>query len=202
MSIEGFGQVEPPALGQLLVLHEHQIPDFDETIAIGVGRTWRTAGNMLAMVVKNFRARATGPGVAHRPKVVRGGDADDAPVGKAGDLLPQVEGLVVLGIDRDGEPRRRQTEFLGDDIPGKLDGAVLKIIAEREIAQHLEERMVACRVADIVEIIVLAAGAHAFLRRRGAPVRTLLDAGEHILELHHPGIGEHQRRVVARDERR
>ena len=89
-------------------------------------------------------------------------------VRQAGDLLPQVEGLVVLGIDRDGEPRRRQAEFLGDEIPGKLDGAVLEVIAEREIAQHLEKRMVARGVADIVEVVVLAAGAHAFLRRRGA----------------------------------
>src|SRR5690606_32175144 len=28
-----------------------------------------------------------------------------------------------------------------------------------------------------------------------------LQAGEDVLELHHPGIGEHERRVVARDER-
>ena len=29
----------------------------------------------------------------------------------------------------------------------------------------------------------------------------LLPAGEHVLELHHAGVGEHQRRVVRRDER-
>ena len=40
-------------------------------------------------------------------------------------------------------------------------------------------------VADIVEIVVLAAGAHAFLRGDGARVGALLDAGEDILELHH-----------------
>ena len=33
-------------------------------------------------------------------------------------------------------------------------------------------------------------------------IGTLLEAGEDVLELHHPGIGEHQRRVVARHERR
>ena len=56
-------------------------------------------------------------------------------------------------------------------------------------------------VADIVEVVVLAAGADAFLRRRGPDIGTLLDAGEDILELHHAGVGEHERRIVARHER-
>jgi hypothetical protein len=62
--------------------------------------------------------------------------------------------------------------------------------------------MVARGVADIVEVVMLAAGADAFLRGGGALVGTLLDAGEDVLELHHAGIGEHQRRVVARHQRR
>ena len=57
-------------------------------------------------------------------------------------------------------------------------------------------------VADIVEVVVLAAGAHAFLRGGGALIGPLLDAGEDVLELHHAGIGEHQGRVVARHQRR
>ena len=57
-------------------------------------------------------------------------------------------------------------------------------------------------VTDIVEVVVLAAGAHAFLRGGGALIGALLDAGEDVLELHHAGIGEHQRRVVTRHQRR
>ena len=53
---------------------------------------------------------------------------------------------------------------------------VLEVIAEGEIAQHLEEGVVPGGVADIVEIVVLAAGAHAFLRRGGAAVGALLGA--------------------------
>ena len=61
--------------------------------------------------------------------------------------------------------------------------AFLEIIAEGKIAQHFEKSVVARGVADIVEIIVLAAGAHAFLRGRGAayrarfsmPVKTFLN---------------------------
>ncbi len=77
----------------------------------------------------------------------------------------------------------------------------LEIIAEGEIAQHLEEGVVAGGVADVLQIVVLAAGAHAFLRRGGAHVVALLDAGEDVLELHHAGIGEHQGGIVARHQR-
>ena len=125
-------------------------------------------GMCVAVVVEDFRARAARAGVAHRPEIVRGRDADDPPLRQAGDLLPQVEGLVVLGIDGDGKPLRRQAEFLGDQIPGELDGAILEIVAEREIAEHLEEGVMPRGVADIVEVVVLAAGAHAFLRGDGA----------------------------------
>ena len=122
-------------------------------------------------------------------------------VGQAGDLGPERGRLFVLGKTVTSSLSLRQPEFLGQQVPGELDRALLEIIAEREIAEHLEEGVVARGVADILEIVVLAAGAHAFLRRGGAAVGPLLHAGEDVLELHHAGIGEQQRRVVARDER-
>ena len=44
-----------------------------------------------------------------------------------------------------------------------VDRLFLEIVAEGEIPQHFEEGVVARGIADIVEIIVLAAGADAFL---------------------------------------
>jgi hypothetical protein len=41
-----------------LELHEHQVPDFDKTVAIFIGTTRRAPKNMVAMVVKNLAARA------------------------------------------------------------------------------------------------------------------------------------------------
>ena len=110
--------------------------------------------------------------------------------------------LVVLGEDGDGELVLGKAQFAGDQRPGPLDRVGLEIVAEGEVAQHLEEGVVAGGVADIVEIVVLAAGAHAFLRRGGARLMAFLDAGEDVFELHHTGVGEHQRRVVVRHERR
>ncbi len=58
------------------------------------------------------------------------------------------------------------------------------------------------RVADILEVIVFAARAHAALGTHRRAVAALVVAEEYVLELHHAGVGEQQRRVVARHERR
>ena len=82
------------------------------------------------------------------------------------------------------------------------DRVALEVVAEREVAEHLEERMVAGRRPDVLEIVVLSADAHALLARRRTGVLAPLFAEEHVLELVHPGVGEEQRRVVVRHERR
>ncbi len=104
-------------------------------------------------------------------------------------------------INGDKELVLRKTEFLSDQVPGEADGFVFEIVAEREIAQHFKESMVTRRIADIVQIVVLPAGANAFLRGRGAIIGAMFKTGEDILELHHARIGEHERRIVTRNER-
>jgi hypothetical protein len=103
-------------------------------------------------------------------------------------------------IDGDGQPVLVEPPVAGQQGPGMGDRLVLEIIAEREIAEHLEEGMVPGGVADIVEIIMLATGPHAFLRRGRGRIRPGLEPGEDVLERHHPGIDEHQRRVVVRHQ--
>ena len=58
------------------------------------------------------------------------------------------------------------------------------------------------RRSDVVEIVVLSADAHHFLRRGGAPVVARLAPEEQVLELVHAGVGEQEGRVVAGDQRR
>ena len=198
----GLGQVEAGRLVDLLVLHEDEVPDLDPAVAVLVRAARRPARDVGAVIVEDLRARAARAGVAHGPEIVAGADPDDAPLVEPGDLAPQLERLVVAGVDRDQEPVPVEAVFLGDQVPGELDRQRLEVVAEAEIAQHLEEGVVPGGVADIVEVVVLAAGAHAFLRGRRPVVGPLLGAGEHVLELHHAGIGEQQGRVVVRHERR
>ena len=89
-----------------------------------------------------------------------------------------------------------------DQLPGVGDGVFLEVVAEGKIAQHLEERVMAVGEADVFEIVVLAARADAFLRSRGAGVVALFQAEEDVLELVHARVGEQQRGIVLRDERR
>ncbi len=161
------------------------------------------------MVVEDFRARTARPRVGHLPEIVARvlgalvvADAHDA-LGRDADFLrPDVVGLVV--VDVDGRPQlvRRQLVDLRQQLPRIVDRIALEVVAEAEVAQHLEERVMARRVADVLQVVVLAAGAHAALRRRRALVAALVDAQEHVLELDHAGIDEQQRRIVARHERR
>ncbi len=47
---------------------------------------------------------------------------------------------------------------------------------------------------------MLAAGADALLARHGARVVAAFQPLKHALELHHPGVGEQERRIVAGNE--
>ncbi|MNI25030.1 hypothetical protein D3C73_786680 [compost metagenome] len=147
----------------LLELHEDEVPEFEEAIAILFRRAGRTAPDVFALVDEDFRARTAGTGIAHLPEIVGGRDADDLVVGETGDLLPQGRSFLVLGIDGYQQPVLRQVKTFGDELPGKLDRILLEIVAEGEVAEHFEEGQVAGGITDIVEVVVLAAGTHAFL---------------------------------------
>ena len=194
------GQVRAGAGRPFLVLHEHQVPDFDEPVAVLVGTARRAAGDAGAVVVKNLRARAAGAGIAHAPEIVGCGNTDDAVVRQAGHAAPQSGGILVLGIHGDQQPVARQGKITGQQVPGEFYGVGLEVIAEREIAEHLEKGVMARGVPDIIEVVVLAAGAHAFLGGGGAGVGPAFLTGEHVLELHHAGVGEQQGRIVARHQ--
>ncbi len=103
-----------------------------------------------------------------------------------------------------GDPQflSRQTQCFGQEIPAVLDCLTLEVVAEAEVAEHLEERVVTHRVADVFEVVVLAAGADATLRRHGPVIAALVFSKEDILELHHARVREQQGRVIAGHERR
>ena len=116
-------------------------------------------------------------------------------------FAPDVVGLVVGVVDRHPELVLRQLVDVGQQIPGVWNRLLLEIIAERKISEHLEERVVARRIPDVLEIIVLAARANAALRGGRPRIGAFVLAEERVLELHHARIDEQQRRVVVRHQR-
>ena len=190
------------AIRCLFELHEDQVPYLDEPIAILVRRTRRPTGDVITVIVEDLATWTARTGVTHRPEIVAGGDTDDTVFGKACNLAPEFERFIVGMVNRRKQAVRIEAPFTRQQCPGIEDRFFLEVIAEAEIAQHLEKRVVARGVAHIVEIVVLATGAHAFLAA-GRPIgRRFLKAGERVLERNHARIHEHQRRVVIGHQRR
>ncbi len=86
-------------------------------------------------------------------------------------------------------------EHLGVELPREADRVGFEVVAEAEVAEHLEEREVTVGAADVVEVVVLATGPYALLHRDGTRERRRLVAGEVALERDHARHGEQQRGI-------
>ena len=187
-------------IGSPFELHEDEIPDFDVPITILFGRPRGTAPDLRTVVVEDLRARAARAGVSHGPEIVRITKASDA-VGRHTDLFdPDALRLVIGVVNRHPQAIGRQAEALSQQRPGHTNGFGLEIIAEAEIAKHLEEGVVPSCIADVLEVVVLATSTHASLRTGRTPVVTRFTPREHVLERHHSRVREQERRIVAGDE--
>ena len=138
----------------------------------------------------NFGARTARAGVAHLPEIILLVEAEDAFLGHARDLLPKPLGIVIVAENGDVKAILGHAVVFGDQVPGELDGLGFEVIAKRKIAQHFEEGVMAARVTDILQVVMFAARAHAFLRSGGARVVALFKAEEDVLKLIHAGVGE------------
>ena len=187
------------AVGLGVVLHEHEVPDLDVAVLVRRPDRWRDR----ARVPGPRRSRSWGRTGRCRPcaRSCRRPGAGSAPA--AGPTCScqifSASSSVVWTVtqSRSGS----SAEDLGVELPRPLDGVFLEVVAEAEVAEHLEEREVAVGAADVVEVVVLASGAHALLDRGGAPVRRRLVTDEVGLERDHPRVRE-QQGVVVRDQAR
>ena len=178
-----------------LVLHEDEVPDLDVPVLVGL----RAALDAVlgAAIVEDLRARAARPGHAHRPVVVGHAAALDALFRDADDVAPDVVRLIVVEVDRDPQQLGIDAvtavlDRVGQQRPRVLDGAFLEVVAEREVAGHLEEGVVAGGDAHLLDV----EGAHALLDGGGGGELRGLVAQEVRLEGDHARVDEQQVRVV------
>ena len=115
--------------------------------------------------------------------------------------MPDAVCLVIVLVDGDGELLGRKLVHLGEELPCPVDGVMLEIVAEAEVAEHLEESVVACGIAYVLKVIVLAAGAYALLGGGGSRIAAFFLAEINILELIHSRVGEKQRGIIVRHQR-
>ncbi len=149
-----------------------------------------------ASVDVDLAARSARTSVAHLPEVVLVAEALDAFDRNTDLLVPDRLGLVVAVVNGDPQAVAVDAERLGRQLPAPRDDLVLEVVAEAEVAEHLEEDKVSLGASDVVEIVVLATGAGALLAADGTLVGRCLVADEERLERHHAGNGEEHRRIV------
>ena len=160
---------------------------------VGVGAEGRAA------VEVELAARAAGPGRAGLPEVVVTAELDDALVRHAhrtpalDRLLVGTEAeLVVAAEDGDPDVLPVEAEAVRARLQGELHGALLEVVAHREVAEHLEEGEVPVGHADVLDV----GGAEALLAG-GQPLgRRRLLAAEVGLERLHARRGEQHGGVV------
>ncbi|CDE45996.1 uncharacterized protein BN620_00478 [Sutterella sp. CAG:351] len=191
--------------GIAVELGEHKVPDFQITVAILILAPRRTALNRRTAVKEDLGAGTAGARVAHHPEVIGHvlaalviADTDDSFSGDADFLVPDVVGLVIINVNRHPQTVFRQLKNLRQEFPGPRNRVLLEIVAEAEVAQHFKERVMTRGVADVIQVVMLAAGADALLAGRRAGVLALLDTEVAVLELVHASIREQQRRVILR----
>ncbi len=192
------------ALRVPIVLHEHQVPDLHDRARIAQLDelvTARRVRPILAEVVVKLRARPARPHVGHLPEVVLVSEPEDAARRQPDLPLPELGRLVIRVVHRGEEAIRIESVHLRHELPREGDRLLLEVVAEREVAEHLEEGEVPGGSADLFQVVVLAARTHALLGgRRPRDVERRLPE-EHALELHHARVREQKRGIVGRHER-
>ncbi len=164
------------------------------------------AAGLLAPVPVHLRVGPARPGAADRPEVLGRRQRHD-PLRRHADPLPEADRLLVgaelrarvAGVDAHPDAVPVELQALLHELGRVRDRALLEVLAEREVAEHLEEREVVRVEADLVDV----GRAEALLARRRQRRRRRL-AAEEVRHLGlHAGARVERRAVVgARDQRR
>ena len=184
---------------RLFELHEHVVPDLDVAVILSGGAAFfvRNGG---AMIVVDLTTRAARSGGAHAPEVVLRAEPLNPVLRDAYTVVPQGKGLIVIVEDGDPQTICFDPPDFCEKLPRPGNGIALEVIAEAEVSEHLEERMVTRGSAHVVEIVVLARYPQALLDRGRAQVWCGLRAREVVLKRHHSRVDEVERGVVLGNE--
>src|SRR5207237_7103974 len=160
-------------------LHEDEVPDLQVALLVHVARSQVGGAVGRPPVVEELRGGTARAGDPHAPEVVLLAPAQDALGRDADVLLPDLGSLVVSLEHGRPEPVGLQPEPLRDELPGPPAGVALEVVAEGEVAEHLEEGEVAGGAPDLLQVD----GTEALLDGGGAGVGRGLLAQEVRLEL-------------------
>ena len=173
-----------------VVLHEHQVVELDKTgVVLQIDSLIAELGFEIEV---DLRAGSAGAGGARGPEVVGLIHAHD-PLRIHADLVaPDRRRFIIFPEYAHHQLLRLQAKHLRAQLPRPGDRLALEIIAKREIAQHLEERVMARRAAHVLDVV----GADALLAARRPRRRPWRLPQEHRLERQHARDRQQHRGVV------
>ena len=189
------------AVGVELVRHEDEVPELEEALAArapGQAVVVAAAG-LLAPVPVHLGVRPARPGAADRPEVLGRRQRHD-PLRRHSDPLPVPDRLFVgtepqtriAGVDAHPDAVPVELQPLLDELGRVGDRALLEVLAEREVAEHLEEGEMERVEPDLVDV----GRAEALLADRRQRRRRLLAAEEERHLRLHAGARVERRAVV------
>ena len=187
------------SVGLAVVLLEHVVPDLEPATAV-LGRAAVVLGyvRLRTFVDEDLAVRPAESGRAGRPEVVFVAQPIDLVRRKQLQCLrPDVERLVIARMHCRHKLRAVESEHFREQLPAPLDRFFLPVVADREVAEHLEERLVIAVLADLVDV----GRPENLLHRDDALGRRLLLSKEVRDERLHAGAREEDARVVLQDER-
>src|SRR3990172_5422732 len=170
-----------------VVLDKDQVPQLDEAGAVAVDPAAVLAAVppiacLDPSIDVDLAAGPAGAGLGHLPEVVLLPETQDALIGNARDLAPQLGRSLIVHKNRGPESLLRKPPLPGQELPGPTDRLLLVIITEGPVAQHLKKGVVVGIPPYGLEVVVLAADAQALLGAGGTLVRKFLHAEKNILE--------------------
>ena len=198
------------SVGLPVELHEDQIPYFDhQRIALVYEFPARNGCPFLVatQVHVYFAARTARAGITHFPEIVMF-VPEEYPVFRNMQFPPLPRFRVHFGPVLAVAPEYRDVQSVlvdavdsGQQFPCPVYRLGLEIIAETPVPEHLEHCMVVGVMSHFFEVVVLSADSQTFLTVGHSPVFRSAVPEEPVLELVHPGIGEHECRVVLHHHR-
>ena len=188
------------ALAVAVKLREHEVPDFNDAVAVACLLKALKRAVSLAAVKVNLRAGAARAGSV-LPEVVGLAETDDSVMRNADLLFPDLLRFIVTLKNGDPQSVCRDRQISGQELPRPLDRLTLEVFAEGEVAEHLKERAVTRRLThalDIRRADALLAGGHADIGRHCLPKEKLfqrchtgVDEQKGVIALRHEGSARH-----------
>ena len=156
------------AVAVVIELREHVVPNLHIAVAVTAGAAVGTAAAVfLAAVEVDFGAGAAGT-LSVLPEVVLLAETHDMILAHADFIAPNAVCLLVFLIYGGPQQIRRDFQHFRQKFPCPCQGFFLKIIAEREIAEHFKKGSVTRGITDMLDVVradALLAGRHSVAGR-------------------------------------